>query len=170
MLSLSAAVSDFFIPDSELSEHKIQSRGSGGSIQFTMRAVPKLLGMLKRSERPWCQKATVVSFKLETNENILVAKAAAAIRDYGVDAVCANRLKTYKREVCIVTRDEGEEVVAPAVLGDETELVHASGVSRLELSLGALESGLGSGDSSPEIEDLIVDEFIRLHDRRIGGC
>lgn len=79
MLYLAAAVSDFYIPSSALSEHKIQSAGSdtagsttAGGLSLTLHGVPKLLGEVKRL---WAPRAFLVSFKLETNPAILKAKA-----------------------------------------------------------------------------------------------
>ena len=45
---------------------------------------------------------TQVSFKLETNESILLAKAAGSILKYGVDLVLANNLLTYKDQVTAI--------------------------------------------------------------------
>ena len=84
MLYLAAAVSDFYIPSSALSEHKIQSAGSdtagsdtagsttAGGLSLTLHGGPKLLGEVKRL---WAPRAFLVSFKLETNPAILKAKA-----------------------------------------------------------------------------------------------
>jgi len=113
LLYLAAAVSDFFIPEHELSTHKIQSgggdgaRGGGGTggggggtgdgggggdggLELHLRPVPKLLAAIKRGggggggAPAWAPQALLVSFKLETNEAILKAKAAGAIARYGV--------------------------------------------------------------------------------------
>ena len=118
LLYLAAAVSDFFIPEHELSTHKIQSGGGGGGggmgygdgdggLELHLRPVPKLLAAIKRGgggAPAWAPQALVVSFKLETNEAILKAKAAGAIARYGVDVVCANRLQTYRHEVTLMTQ------------------------------------------------------------------
>ncbi|KAJ9523342.1 hypothetical protein QJQ45_005381 [Haematococcus lacustris] len=68
---LAAAVSDFYLPWAELAEHKIQS--SEGGLDLQLRKVPKMLGLLTRQ---WCPGAMVVSFKLETDTHILVAKVS----------------------------------------------------------------------------------------------
>ena len=139
LLYLAAAVSDFFIPERELSTHKIQSGGGGGEVgggrhggggggtgdgggggggdgglELHLRPVPKLLAAIKRGgggggggggAPAWAPQALLVSFKLETNEAILKAKAAGAIARYGVDVVCANRLQTYRHEVTLMTQE-----------------------------------------------------------------
>ena len=52
--------------------------------------VPKLLGKVKS----WNKETVLVSFKLETDAQILEQKAKGAIKKYGVDMVVANELKT----------------------------------------------------------------------------
>ncbi|KAG9410184.1 hypothetical protein AC1031_018216 [Aphanomyces cochlioides] len=59
---LAAAVSDFFIPDNELVEHKIQSHASvGQGLTLSLKNVPKLLGLLRYE---WAPNAFYVSFKV----------------------------------------------------------------------------------------------------------
>ena len=115
LLYLAAAVSDFYLPESAMAEHKIQS---GGGLALELSGVPKVLGAVKAE---WAPAALVVSFKLETNEHVLLAKAAGALRKYAVDLVVANRLATYKRHVTLVMRSNPDTPPsAPAVRGDET--------------------------------------------------
>lgn len=59
MFCLAAAVSDFYIPASEMAEHKIQT--SDGSLTLTLRPVPKCLGLLTST---WASHAFFVSFKV----------------------------------------------------------------------------------------------------------
>ena len=49
--------------------------------------------MLGQLTTVWAPRAFVVSFKLETDANILVKKAAGAIANYGVHLVVANLLQ-----------------------------------------------------------------------------
>lgn len=97
MFYLAAAVSDFYVPWEELSDHKIQSRE--GSLKLDLQVVPKALGILKEK---WAPKAFVVSFKLETDDNILLEKAKGAIQKYHVHAVVANILHLRKKTVKLV--------------------------------------------------------------------
>ena len=69
LMFLAAAVSDFYIPEAEMVSEKIQSSSDG--VRLQLRGVPKMLGLLKEL----APQAFVVSFKLETNPNILLAKA-----------------------------------------------------------------------------------------------
>ncbi|XP_048727504.1 phosphopantothenate--cysteine ligase-like isoform X2 [Ostrea edulis] len=77
MLYLAAAVADFYIPKSEMPEHKIQS--SDGPLQLSLQLVPKMLEPLVKE---WVPQAYVVSFKLETNKDILVSKSLQALEKY----------------------------------------------------------------------------------------
>ncbi|CAH0479615.1 unnamed protein product [Peronospora belbahrii] len=95
---LAAAVSDFYIPQSDLSEHKIQSRE--GSLQLTLQQVPKMLGVLRHK---WAPQSFVVSFKLETDWDVLRKKAKQAISKYAMHLVIANELHSRFDEVLLIT-------------------------------------------------------------------
>ncbi|CAK5071140.1 unnamed protein product [Meloidogyne enterolobii] len=77
--------------------HKIQSRD--GELQLTLSLVPKLLERLVEKIVP---SAYIVSFKLETDESILLKKAKDAIEKYGHNAVIGNLLQTRKKSVVFV--------------------------------------------------------------------
>ena len=96
VIFLAAAVSDFFIPESKMAEHKIQS--AQGGINLYLEPVPKFLGEIKAK---WATNAFVTSFKLETDVSILTSKAHASIDKYGVDLVVANALQTRYEEVVL---------------------------------------------------------------------
>ncbi|KAF0699515.1 Aste57867_9937 [Aphanomyces stellatus] len=98
---LAAAVSDFYIPDKELVEHKIQSHATvGQGLELHLKNVPKLLGLLRHE---WAPQAFYVSFKLETDETILKQKALSSIANYGMHLVVANELKSRFHQVWLVT-------------------------------------------------------------------
>jgi phosphopantothenate---cysteine ligase (ATP) len=84
---LAAAVSDYYLPEKLMPEHKIQS--ADGKLTMTFDPSPKKLGMIKAD---WNPNTLVVSFKLETDLEILELKALSAIKNYKVDAVVANEL------------------------------------------------------------------------------
>ncbi|XP_069466992.1 phosphopantothenate--cysteine ligase isoform X2 [Ambystoma mexicanum] len=100
MFYLAAAVSDFYIPASEMPEHKIES--SSGPLQITMKMVPKMLSPLVKD---WAPNAFVISFKLETDATILVPRARKALETYRHQVVVANVLDTRRSSVVMVTRD-----------------------------------------------------------------
>lgn len=56
---LSAAVSDFYIPSTELTEHKMES--SNGALKLELLPTPKMLGVLRNE---WAPNAFFVSFKV----------------------------------------------------------------------------------------------------------
>ncbi|KAJ8400714.1 hypothetical protein AAFF_G00394830 [Aldrovandia affinis] len=98
MFYLAAAVSDFYIPASEMPEHKIQS--SNGPLQISMKMVPKMLSPLVKD---WAPQAFVISFKLETDTSILLERARRALDIYRHQAVVANVLDTRRNYVVVVT-------------------------------------------------------------------
>ncbi|KAK7915408.1 hypothetical protein WMY93_011169 [Mugilogobius chulae] len=105
MFYLAAAVSDFYIPASEMPEHKIQS--SNGPLQLSLNMVPKILSPLVKD---WAPQAFVISFKLETDKSILLDKAKKALDTYRHQAVVANVLDTRRGYVVVVTRDTQVEL------------------------------------------------------------
>lgn len=100
---LAAAVSDFFLPSSKLPEHKIQSQESGGKLVMNLEPVPKFLSRLVDS---WAPIAMIVSFKLETDETILIKKCRDALERYCHQLVIGNLLQSRKQEVVFVTKNE----------------------------------------------------------------
>ena len=90
--------------------------------------------MLKPLVSLWASNCFVVSFKLETDPEILIAKSRKALETYGHSLVIGNILATRKRKVVLVTKDTSEEIV----MEDEE-----------------IDSGL-------EIEDKIVQKIVEL--------
>jgi len=60
--------------------------------------VPKKLGELKNN---WNPDSFVISFKLETDEELLEKKSTDAMKNYSVNMVVANELHTRKFKVII---------------------------------------------------------------------
>jgi phosphopantothenoylcysteine synthetase/decarboxylase len=102
---LAAAVSDFFLPHSRIADHKIQSHGSSKLI-MDLDPVPKFL---KRLVERWTPGAMIVSFKLETDDNLLIGKARQALERYSHQLVIGNLLQTRKHRVVFVTPDSVKE-------------------------------------------------------------
>ncbi|XP_024532505.1 phosphopantothenate--cysteine ligase 2 isoform X2 [Selaginella moellendorffii] len=99
MFYFAAAVSDFYVPWNSMMEHKIQS--DDGSMTMQLAPVPKMLGLLRKH---WAPEAFCVSFKLETDVDILLKKVRSSLCKYGMHAVVGNELDTRKNRVVIVTR------------------------------------------------------------------
>ncbi|KAI9021674.1 DNA/pantothenate metabolism flavoprotein [Phycomyces nitens] len=131
MYYLAAAVSDFFIPSQKMNEHKIQSRE--GALTLTLDQVPKFL---KPLVSVWASKGLIVSFKLETDDKLLVPKARNALTRYGHQVVIGNMLSTRKQTVTFITKDS-EKVVS---LSKEQQ------------------------KNDVEIESEIIPELVRIHD------
>ncbi|KAJ1918532.1 Phosphopantothenate--cysteine ligase cab2 [Mycoemilia scoparia] len=131
MFYLAAAVSDFFIPSHNMSEHKIQSRE--GNLTLEMNQVPKFLKPLVMN---WAPDSYIVSFKLETDPELLVPKARHALSNYGHQIVIANMLHTRKTEVWLIE--------------DKKESHH--------LQLDSKEAANGV-----DIELLIIQELVKRH-------
>jgi phosphopantothenate-cysteine ligase len=118
---LAAAVSDFYIPQQDLAEHKIQSRA--GPLELTLQQVPKMLGVLRRN---WAPQSFVVSFKLETDWDILRKKAKQAINKYAMHLVIANELHSRFNEVLLITDKDERALTRPENDADiESSLMEA---------------------------------------------
>lgn len=148
---LAAAVSDFFVPNQRTPQHKLQS--GKGSLVIEMDQVPKVLNTMVEK---WAKEAFIVSFKLETDPELLIPKAKGALERYGHQIVIANDLNRRKEEVCFVYRRGGGNVTAK---GEEA----GDGFEVKWLKLNGREK---------EIEEDIVGELVQRHDRwvREGGA
>lgn len=101
---LAAAVSDFYIPPSNLSTHKINS---DEPLHLTLQLVPKFLHPLVKY---WAPDAYVVSFKLETDPDKLIIKSRKALDCYGHKLVIANELVTRTERVILVDQLQAKEI------------------------------------------------------------
>ncbi|KAH7638678.1 phosphopantothenate-cysteine ligase-like protein [Dermatophagoides farinae] len=133
MLYLAAAVSDFYIPPDNMAVHKIHSNGP---LRLHFEMVPKILRPLVKF---WVPDAFVISFKLETEAEILLEKAREALNRYGHKLVIANELNTRKWKVILVTADESEDIE------------------------------IDPNSNQLEIEQLIVANVIRRHEKFIDN-
>ncbi|GAA5849598.1 hypothetical protein JCM8547_000507 [Rhodosporidiobolus lusitaniae] len=160
MYYLAAAVSDFFVPTTRMSEHKIQS--GKGSLVIEMDQVPKVL---KTMVDEWSNAGFVVSFKLETDPSILLPKARTALQRYGHQIVVGNLLDTRKHEVVFVTPPSSAtkslaeaDVQKEGEWGEEWVRIRKDG-KKLE----------GEGEERVhEIEEDIVGRLVELHGAYIG--
>ncbi|KAF7360164.1 Phosphopantothenate--cysteine ligase CAB2 [Mycena venus] len=102
------------------SEHKIQS--GKGSLHIEMDQVPKIL---KPMVEEWTRDGYIVSFKLETEERLLVPKARAALERYGHQVVIGNELHTRKWQVIFVERKRKPLPPLPPGAAEEQEQTEA---------------------------------------------
>ncbi|XP_078164705.1 phosphopantothenate--cysteine ligase 2-like [Carex rostrata] len=76
--------------------------------------------MLSVLRKEWAPAAFCVSFKLETDPDILIQKADAALKRYGMSVVTANLLANYKEEVVVVASN-GKTIVRRNSKDDDLE-------------------------------------------------
>jgi phosphopantothenate-cysteine ligase len=131
MYYLAAAVSDFFIPNDKMLEHKIQSNNSNLILEFDQ--VPK---MIKPLVKNWATDGLIISFKLETDPSLLLEKSRASLRKYGHSLVIGNILSTRKSKVEFIT-ETSQTII--------------------------------SCQDKREIESIIVEQLITLHDQWINS-
>uniref|UniRef100_A0A1I7XS39 DFP domain-containing protein n=1 Tax=Heterorhabditis bacteriophora TaxID=37862 RepID=A0A1I7XS39_HETBA len=105
LLYLAAAVSDFYVEEEQLPTHKIQS--SGGELNLRLSLAPKAIDKIVNKIVP---EAFIVSFKLETDESILIGKARAALKKYGHELVIGNILHSKKHHVVLVENNKTEPI------------------------------------------------------------
>ena len=125
-------MSDFFVPAADLSEHKIQSRDSG-ALALNLTPTPKIVPLLSRE---WAPLALIVTFKLETDPSLIIAKAKRAFLDTGPNhrVVIANLLKEVRHKVTLIlSQDAGVREIATPL------------------------------DSATPVEELIVKELSKIH-------
>jgi hypothetical protein len=97
MFYLAAAVSDFYVPWASLPEHKLQSQN--GALNLDLAPVPKCVDLIRAE---WAPGAFVISFKLETNKDLLEPKAESALVKHNAHCVVANLLETRKDECALL--------------------------------------------------------------------
>lgn len=194
MFYLAAAVSDFFVPQDRMVEHKIQSneeflqtakasgkdkqpaaRTEGRSLVIDLEPVPKFLKQLVDG---WAPEAMIVSFKLETDPSILVTKAKYALNKYSHHLVIGNLLLTRKWEVVFVSVLDGEKWVRvpsnrrtksfsglQSLVGSADQLANTQ-TAEAERSVSELGI-IPEGEPAVEIESLIIPEIEIMHTRLI---
>ncbi|CAO2657433.1 Nn.00g035590.m01.CDS01 [Neocucurbitaria sp. VM-36] len=197
MFYLAAAVSDFFVPQDRMVEHKIQSNeeflqgpeGAGGSgnakvpaartegrsLVIDLEPVPKFLKQLVDG---WAPQAMIVSFKLETDPSMLVRKAQYSLNKYSHHLVIGNLLLTRKWEVVFVSALDGEKWIRvprsrrTKSFSGMPSLVgmadHLAKKKEFEAEESiATEKEIPHGEPAMEIESLIIPEIQEMHTRLI---
>ena len=101
LLYLAAAVSDFYVDN--VPEHKLSQ---DQTLVLKLQPVPKFVGCIKE----WSPKAQIITFKLETDKDVLIQKSRKALEKYQHDLVIANMLDTRKDVVYFVTNTEVETI------------------------------------------------------------
>ncbi|KAG4433694.1 hypothetical protein IFR05_010833 [Cadophora sp. M221] len=196
LLYLAAAVSDFFVPPERMVEHKIQSTNATDTaarkeqeeeetfdnfdsspklprskrLIVDLDPVPKFL---KNLVDGWAPEGMIVSFKLETDPEILVHKAQYSLDRYQHHLVIGNLLSTRKWEVVFVAPGQKDQWIrVPRHRRKKT-------ISGVENMVGVAASGgetgdrpldprdLPEGEPEMEIESLIIPAVEELHTSHI---
>ncbi|XP_047049358.1 phosphopantothenate--cysteine ligase 2-like [Lolium rigidum] len=108
----SSCYSQYPPPPPGRAKHKIDA--AVGPLNMQLSQVPKMLFILRNH---WAPSAFCVSFKLETDPDILLQKA---LRKYGMNVVVANELANYKDVVVMVT-SSGKTTVSRRSKADDLE-------------------------------------------------
>lgn len=98
-----------------------------------MDQVPKVL---KPMVQRWAPEGYIVSFKLETDEDLLIPKARAALERYGHQVVVGNELNRRKYEVVFVERDSSGQFHEKWVRIDQ----EAGGVAEREIEQDIIQA------------------------------
>jgi phosphopantothenate-cysteine ligase len=142
---LAAAVSDFYLPLDQMPKNKIQSSVDG--LTLNLKPVPKVLGQLKSN---WCPNAFVISFKLETDESLLIKKSIKALDKYKHNLVIANILETRRSQVIVIEANQ-----------DYRQNV---------INLAGVEESVND-DCDHEIETDLVELVLKLHSNyKLNNC
>lgn len=151
---LAAAVSDYYVPKTEKSEHKIQSQEGGNELGLTLQLspVPKTMGLLRYE---WAPDSYVVSFKLETDKTILRQKAEKAVQKYSCHMVVGNLLHTRHSKVWILAPPSDMHYTLPKKI-DNVEDWSFNEISTPTQHYSA-------GDAQDSLESAIVDFVVQCH-------
>ncbi|KAE9391599.1 DFP-domain-containing protein [Gymnopus androsaceus JB14] len=157
MYYLAAAVSDFFLPRQKMSEHKIQS--GKGSLHIEMDQVPKIL---KPMVDDWTGKdGYIVSFKLETDQTLLIPKAQTSLQRYGHQIVIGNDLNRRKFEVVFISwKAHSASTSTPIKVKEVLEEDSRFAESWIRID---------PHDNNKEIEEDIIAELVTRHEAWING-
>jgi len=144
MIYLAAAVSDFWVPPTQRSIHKIDSSvpsstEDSNKVILELERVPKIISHIRQS---WAPHAYCISFKLETDPMILKEKMEKAVKKYSVHMVIGNILKTRYDQVTILHQNFQSK--NNTAVSYETETIH-------------------KGSSYSPIEDQMIDFVAQEH-------
>lgn len=125
--------------------------------------VPKFL---KNLVDGWAPQCMIVSFKLETDPEILVHKAKYALERYSHNLVIGNLLSTRKWEVVFVSPTRPDKWIrVPSV---QTTAGHKRTISETEKEKPLDPSTLPEGDPEVEIESIIIPALKEVHTAHIA--
>ena len=77
-------------------------------------ALEPVVKVITKVTQKWAPKTTVISFKLETDETLIVRKAAKYF-DQGVGAVIGNELLTRRHKLYFITQEDRSEPIEASI-------------------------------------------------------
>uniref|UniRef100_A0A0K0ECJ1 DNA/pantothenate metabolism flavoprotein C-terminal domain-containing protein n=1 Tax=Strongyloides stercoralis TaxID=6248 RepID=A0A0K0ECJ1_STRER len=136
IVCLAAAVSDFYIEEKDMPNHKIQSRNGVLNLKLTPVDKSDTAKLLRENKENF-----LVTFKLETDEKLLYEKSKKSFEYYNHQVVVGNILSRRTREVIVYTpKKDGE-------LNEET----------IKLSKEDI-------DKNADIEEKLMETLCKIHD------
>eukprot|EP01016_Furgasonia_blochmanni_P053165 TRINITY_DN8556_c0_g1_i3.p2 TRINITY_DN8556_c0_g1~~TRINITY_DN8556_c0_g1_i3.p2 ORF type:complete len:172 (+),score=28.43 TRINITY_DN8556_c0_g1_i3:539-1054(+) len=131
LLYLAAAVSDFYLPKQDMSVHKIQSGPQKeDGLVIHLSNVPKILGVLKSA----CPSCELISFKLETDTEMLDLKVRESFKKYNVDMVVGNILTKRRSEIHLYYKNKVSKEISMQVIEEsapETNFIEEKLISSI---------------------------------------
>ncbi|CAH8495363.1 unnamed protein product [Heterobilharzia americana] len=161
---LSAAVSDYYLPNEDRPEHKIQTQSAlnttandednqdksmtvAENLKLTLQPVPKVMKLINTI---WAPESYVISFKLETDHQKLLSKAKQSLRINQSNVIVANLLHTRSKEVWLVFKQNG---------GQDTTFEH--------INMGSIGDKQENWTTTRGIESVLVPRLINLHEQTV---
>uniref|UniRef100_A0A0N5BX64 Phosphopantothenate--cysteine ligase n=1 Tax=Strongyloides papillosus TaxID=174720 RepID=A0A0N5BX64_STREA len=137
IIYLAAAVSDFYIDEKDMTDHKIQSRNGEILLKLTPFKKDDIIELLCGSKENF-----LVTFKLETDEKLLYSKSKKSFEYYNHQVVIGNILSRRSKEVILYTPKENGEL------------------SEMVISLNKEEI-----EKNVDIEEKIVESLCKIHNK-----
>ncbi|CAH8504053.1 unnamed protein product [Schistosoma rodhaini] len=164
---LSAAVSDYYLNREYRPEHKIQTKSMLSTttaknsddyldkslsriedLHLSLQPVPKVMKLLTTL---WSPSSYVISFKLETDHQLLLVKAKQSLEMYNPNVIVANLLQTRSKEVWLVFKQNNTQDITVEHINMEN---NTDEINKQQII-------------SQEIESILIPRLIQLHEQTI---
>ena len=125
------------------------------------------------SDSAWCPQAFALSFKLETDASLLVSKSRVALREYGVNVVCANGLHTRYNQLQLIVPPANSAVAVGAAAVSSATTGAATATPDDEDGITTIVRAPATPDQDEfavELEVEMVRKLMEMHDRWIASA
>jgi phosphopantothenate-cysteine ligase len=112
-----------------MSKHKIQSSQNKEGLDLRLKPVPKLITNLRHE---WCPNAFIITFKLETDQNLLFDKCKQALEKYQHQLVIGNILETRAKHVIFVQPSTNSYSMQDVLLNNQSDEIEKQIVENLK--------------------------------------